>query len=83
MVVGLPLDPFTRSPSLGLFLTFRPNSASKRWDEAHKKLGVHRFSFASQARSVSISRFRRQIEHQPQDLSLSIENLPMLWPQRT
>jgi len=41
-VIGLPLAPFTlASPSLGLLLIFRTNSAYKRWDEARKNWGMN------------------------------------------
>lgn len=39
-VLGLPLAPFTlSSPSLGLLLAFRANTAYTRWDEARKNWG--------------------------------------------
>ena len=40
-VLKLPLTPFTlASPSLGLLLVFRTNTAYKRWDEARKCWGL-------------------------------------------
>eukprot|EP00979_Chaetoceros_neogracilis_P000070 scaffold17_cov259-Chaetoceros_neogracile.AAC.22 len=41
-VLALPLAPFTlASPSLGLLLTFRANTAYVRWDEARKNWGMN------------------------------------------
>jgi predicted membrane chloride channel (bestrophin family) len=41
-VLTLPLTPFTlSSSSLGLLLTFRANTAYKRWDEARKNWGMN------------------------------------------
>lgn len=41
-MVGLPLNPFTlSSPSLGLLLVFRTNTAYQRWDEARKNWGMN------------------------------------------
>ena len=41
-VLALPLAPFTlASPSLGLLLTFRANTAYTRWDEARKNWGMN------------------------------------------
>jgi predicted membrane chloride channel (bestrophin family) len=41
-VLSLPLTPFTlSSSSLGLLLTFRANTAYKRWDEARKNWGMN------------------------------------------
>ena len=41
-VLALPLAPFTlASPSLGLLLTFRANTAYNRWDEARKNWGMN------------------------------------------
>jgi putative membrane protein len=40
--IGLPLAAFTiTSPSLGLLLVFRTNSAYQRWDEARKNWGMN------------------------------------------
>ena len=40
-LLKLPLTPFTlASPSLGLLLVFRTNSAYRRWDEARKAWGL-------------------------------------------
>ena len=40
--LALPLTPFTlASPSLGLLLVFRTNSAYQRWDEARKNWGMN------------------------------------------
>lgn len=41
-ILTLPLAPFTlASPSLGLLLTFRANTAYTRWDEARKNWGMN------------------------------------------
>lgn len=41
-ILSLPLTPFTlSSSSLGLLLTFRANTAYKRWDEARKNWGMN------------------------------------------
>ena len=41
-ILSMPLAPFTLvSPSIGLLLSFRANTAYKRWDEARKNWGMN------------------------------------------